>query len=70
VIVVRRSTERPEVIGSFAERVLPGPDISAQAKGILSDLAAVHARLADTPSPYGDGTASERSVAAIARLVK
>lgn len=28
VIVVRNSTERPEVIGTFATRVLPGPDIS------------------------------------------
>jgi UDP-N-acetylglucosamine 2-epimerase (non-hydrolysing) len=65
LIVVRNSTERPEVIGTFATRVLPGPDIERTARAILADLDAVLARLADTPSPYGDGTASAQSVRAI-----
>jgi UDP-N-acetylglucosamine 2-epimerase (non-hydrolysing) len=69
VIVVRRSTERPEVIGTFAQRVLPGPDVSRQATALLDDLDAVHGRLAETPCPYGDGKASQRSVDAIVRLV-
>jgi UDP-N-acetylglucosamine 2-epimerase (non-hydrolysing) len=69
VIVVRRSTERPEVQGSFVERVLPGPDIAAVASRWLDELDELHHRLATTPSPYGDGTASERSVAALARLL-
>lgn len=69
VLVVRRSTERPEVIGTFAERVVPGPDISRIAREWASDLASVHARLSDTPSPYGDGSASQRSVAAIRSLI-
>jgi UDP-N-acetylglucosamine 2-epimerase (non-hydrolysing) len=68
VLVVRRSTERPEVIGTFAERVEPGPDIARIAAEWAADLDAVHARLARTPSPYGDGSASQRSVDAIRRL--
>ena len=70
VLVVRRSTERPEVIGTFAERVEPGPDISRWRSGWIADLPALHARLAELPSPYGDGTASERSVDAIAELLR
>jgi len=69
VLVVRRSTERPEVIGTFAERVEPGPDITRIASEWAADLDAVHARLAETPSPYGDGSASQRSVDAIRRLI-
>ena len=65
VLVVRRSTERPEVVGTFAERVLPGPDIGAIVAGWLADVDALHARLAATPSPYGEGDAATRSVAAI-----
>lgn len=68
VLVVRRSTERPEVIGTFAERVEPGPDIGRIAEQWVADLDTVHARLAETPSPYGDGSASRRSVDAIQRL--
>jgi UDP-N-acetylglucosamine 2-epimerase (non-hydrolysing) len=68
LIVVRNSTERPEVIGTFAQRVLPGGDITAAAELILGDLEAVHARLAATESPYGDGSASRRSIEAMAKL--
>lgn len=68
VLVVRRSTERPEVIGTFAERVEPGPDISRIAGAWAADLDAVHERLAAMPSPYGDGTAAQRSVDAIRSL--
>ncbi|MDH3539076.1 MAG: UDP-N-acetylglucosamine 2-epimerase (non-hydrolyzing) [Acidimicrobiia bacterium] len=69
VLVVRRSTERPEVIGTFAERVLPGPDIGRIVGGWLADLPALHARLATIPSPYGEGDAAARSVEAINRLL-
>ena len=65
VLVVRRSTERPEVLGTFAERVLPGPEIGRLALDWIGDLPAIHSRLADLPSPYGDGTAATKSVAAI-----
>ncbi|HHC09510.1 MAG TPA: UDP-N-acetylglucosamine 2-epimerase (non-hydrolyzing) [Actinobacteria bacterium] len=69
VLVVRRSTERPEVLGTFAERVLPGPAIGEIARRWLADLDALHAHLAPLPSPYGDGSASARSVAAIEELL-
>lgn len=69
VLVVRRSTERPEVLGTFAERVLPGPEIRRVVGDWLSDLPALHARLAGIPSPYGEGDAAERSVAAIDELL-
>ena len=66
VIVVRNSTERPEVIGTFATRVLPGSDIGKAVEPILEDAAKAHAELANLPSPYGDGTASQRSLEALA----
>jgi UDP-N-acetylglucosamine 2-epimerase (non-hydrolysing) len=69
-LVVRRSTERPEVIGTFAERVVPGPDITRVAQTWIDDLPAMHARLAELPSPYGDGTASARSVEAIREMLR
>lgn len=58
LIVVRNSTERPEVIGTFAQRVPPGPGVGAAAEAMLSSIREVHARLADLPSPYRDGNAS------------
>ncbi|MEA3502908.1 MAG: UDP-N-acetylglucosamine 2-epimerase (non-hydrolyzing) [Actinomycetota bacterium] len=69
LIVVRRSTERPEVLGTFAELVPPGDDIEAVASVWLSDIAGVHKRIASFASPYGDGTASQQSVNAIKALV-
>ena len=69
VLVVRNSTERPEVLGTFAERVLPGPDIATVASRWLDDVAATHKRLSSIPSPYGDGHASERIVDAISELI-
>jgi UDP-N-acetylglucosamine 2-epimerase (non-hydrolysing) len=69
VIVVRRSTERPEVIGTFAQRVEPGPAIAAAAADILGDIDAVHLRLASTPSPYGDGSASAACLDALHQLL-
>ena len=68
LIVVRNSTERPEVIGTFARRVLPGGDITAAAAEVLGDLSGVHQRLAAMPSPYGDGSASQKSIDAMAAL--
>jgi UDP-N-acetylglucosamine 2-epimerase (non-hydrolysing) len=68
VIVVRRSTERPEVLGTFAELVEPG-GIDDVAVPWLDDLDGLHRRLADLPSPYGDGTASQLTVKAVEGLV-
>jgi UDP-N-acetylglucosamine 2-epimerase (non-hydrolysing) len=64
LVVVRRSTERPEAFEHHATLVDPD-GIAAAAGRYLADLPEVHRRLAALPSPYGDGTASERIVAAI-----
>ena len=69
VLVVRRSTERPEVLGTFAERVEPGPRIAEVANAWLEDLDGLHQRLAATESPYGDGSASRRSADAIRAII-
>jgi UDP-N-acetylglucosamine 2-epimerase (non-hydrolysing) len=59
-IVVRRSTERPEVLGTFVTLVPSLPDLPPVADQLLACLAETHRRLADIPSPYGDGQASAR----------
>lgn len=69
VLVVRRSTERPEVLGTFATLVSAGEDLVAEGNEILADPAAVRERLARLPTPYGDGTASRRSVDALDALL-
>lgn len=68
VVVVRRSTERPEVLGSFA-RLSPPDGVVEHASGWLDDLAGHHRRMVETPSPYGDGEASRLSAKAIRELV-
>ncbi|MCI2422138.1 UDP-N-acetylglucosamine 2-epimerase (non-hydrolyzing) [Saccharopolyspora sp. K220] len=62
IMVIRRSNERPEIEGTFGTRLQPGPEISTITNKWLTDLAVVHARLAELPSPYGDGTASTQII--------
>jgi UDP-N-acetylglucosamine 2-epimerase (non-hydrolysing) len=69
VVVVRRSTERPEVLGTFCELVPPGPRIGELARAWIDDLPALHARLTMIATPYGEGDASRRTVTAIEHLV-
>jgi UDP-N-acetylglucosamine 2-epimerase (non-hydrolysing) len=69
VIVVRRTTERPEVLGTFAELVEPGLGIATVADRWMEDLEGLHRRLADLPSPYGDGSASAQIVRETEKLV-
>lgn len=68
IAVVRRSTERPEVQGTFAELVAAGPAIGKQVRVWLDDLDTHHRRLADIPTPYGDGRASAYCLDAVRRL--
>jgi UDP-N-acetylglucosamine 2-epimerase (non-hydrolysing) len=64
LVVVRNSTERPEVIGTFATRCTPGSDIGAAAAEMLDrDLSGLE-------SPYGDGSASRRSLEALAARIQ
>lgn len=69
LVVVRRSTERPEVLGTFVELVEPGPAISAIASDWLSRLPELHHDLAAIPSPFGDASAPRRSLDVITDLV-
>jgi len=69
VLVVRNSTERPEILGTFAQLVPPGPLITNWVGQLLADVPGLHARLEAMPSPYGDGTSAPRSAAAISILL-
>lgn len=68
VVIVRNSTERPEILGTFAHLVPPGPAIGAKVRDLLARRPAVHAELAALPYPYGD-RAAENVVNAIDELV-
>jgi UDP-N-acetylglucosamine 2-epimerase (non-hydrolysing) len=61
ILVVRRSNERPEVEHAFGRRMLPGDEkISQTLATWLRDAQTINARLADVPTPFGDGSASDR----------
>lgn len=68
VVVVRRSTERPEVLGTFAELVEPGGIVDVVERW-LSDLDTLQQSLETLASPYGDGSASARTVEAIREML-
>ncbi|MFI9200374.1 non-hydrolyzing UDP-N-acetylglucosamine 2-epimerase [Streptomyces sp. NPDC053048] len=68
LVVVRRSTERPEAMGDFADLVEPGPAIGEAARRRLAAGPAGLARLASLPSPFGDGLASERIAGLLAAI--
>lgn len=70
LIVVRRSTERPEAMADFADLVEPGPRIGELARRRLAQGAPGLAHLASLPSPFGDGLASERIAALLARIAE
>ncbi|MDT4911596.1 MAG: hypothetical protein QOC66_724 [Pseudonocardiales bacterium] len=64
LVVVRRSTERPEAFEHHA--VLVTPDgVAAATSAYLTDVAGLHRRLEALPSPYGDGFASDAIVRAV-----
>lgn len=68
VVVVRASTERPEIVGTFAHLVAVGPEIGSTVRRLVADVAATHEALAALPYPYGsDATAA--CVAAIDELL-
>lgn len=64
-LVVRRSTERPEILGTFAHLVPAGPAIGRHARSLLASLDQTIERLSVLPSPYGDGSSANRAAAAI-----
>ncbi len=68
VLVVRNSTERPEILGTFSHLVAPGPAIGQLASQLLARGATLRDELEALPYPYGSN-ASNDVVAAIDELV-
>jgi UDP-N-acetylglucosamine 2-epimerase (non-hydrolysing) len=69
MVVVRNSTERPEVLGTFSTLVQVGEGVSRSGERWLADDPFSLAELRAMPSPYGAGDAGARSVAAINTLI-
>lgn len=69
LIVVRRSTERPESMTHFARMVAPGPELGAAMSELLDSAEGIHAELSRVPSPFGDEHAAERIVDATRALL-
>lgn len=68
LLIVRRSTERPESIDAgFATLIMPDMDLEAEIRSALEDDARLSA-IAEAGSPYGDGLASKR-IAQVARVI-
>ncbi|NLA37533.1 MAG: UDP-N-acetylglucosamine 2-epimerase (non-hydrolyzing) [Actinobacteria bacterium] len=68
VLIVRNSTERPEILGTFAHLVAPGPQIGELGRSLLARADEVRAELEALPYPYGTD-ATTAVVAAIDELV-
>lgn len=68
-VVVRRSTERQEVEGTFVQRVDPGPDLGDTLNEEFESALTRRDLLLDLPSPYGDEHSPEACVAAINTLI-
>jgi len=69
-VLIRRSTERQEVEGTFVQRFEPGPDLASQLAAEVDSAVSRAAELAEIPSPYGDSLAPQRSVQAIRALIE
>lgn len=68
LVVVRNSTERQEAVDAgFAVVVQPGRQLHDAACAMIDDDGLAR-RLADTPSPFGDGLASTRIATAVCAL--
>jgi UDP-N-acetylglucosamine 2-epimerase (non-hydrolysing) len=63
VVVVRNSTERPEIIGVFGERI-EDPTLIATTVDALTTVERLNLITA-APCPYGNGDAARRSIDAI-----
>lgn len=70
VIVVRRSTERPEVLGSFAHLTDAGASLEELAARLFRDRKAIAEDLAGMASPYGDLGAAQRCIDATDELLR
>jgi len=69
LIVLRRSTERPEVLGTFASLTDSPDEMSSLATDLLGSGDEGLRRLADIPCPYGDGMASMRMARSLEKSI-
>lgn len=69
LLIVRRSTERPEVLGTFATLVPDPADIARTAERLLCRIDDLHRELARLHCPYGDGRAAERCIQQLPRVL-
>ncbi|MET0237251.1 MAG: UDP-N-acetylglucosamine 2-epimerase (non-hydrolyzing) [Kibdelosporangium sp.] len=69
IVVLRRSTERPEVEGTFGIRVDPGPDSEQVLREWTRSVDRRLRRLSTIPSPFGDGESGKRIAAAIQAMI-
>jgi len=61
IVVVRDSTERPEILGVFGDAVGSDPEIiAAEVSRVDDNFDEIMDTLQGEPSPYGDGKASRR----------
>lgn len=70
LVVVRRSTERPEAMADFACLVPGGQGLAEAVRGMLDEGAALLSRLASLDSPFGDVTAADQIVRRISELTE
>ena len=67
VVVVRRSTERPEALDTFATLLCEPGDVLEESRRLLEMGQEHHDRLASVESPFGDGLASQRMYESLRR---
>jgi UDP-N-acetylglucosamine 2-epimerase (non-hydrolysing) len=65
LVVLRRSTERPEVIGTFAQITESPEEMALMATEVISQGERHRKTLYDIPCPYGDGQAASRMYEAL-----
>ena len=70
VVVVRRSTERPEIEGTFGTLVPPGPGVGDAVLPWLDDVEGHRAALREIASPYGTGSPSALIADAVRALLR
>ena len=69
LVVVRRSTERAEAVEAGFARMAAPREVAGTVEALLQENRSLLDRLARTPSPFGDGSASARITDRICALV-
>ena len=69
IIVIRDSTERPEIVGVFGKVLGSNPEaILKEVRRLDENYREISSALEALPTPYGDGKASERILETLLRL--